>query len=151
MTTSCPPRRSSDLASLYLQRIREPGDAGLPAVLRAVDQRLVGGVEVHVAVAGRKRLLDLLDVIGDALRLPEKLLGLTNLRLKLLERGKWQAGEVFRFVDQRRRLVLERLDLIVDLLERAGRSEEHTSELQSLMRMSYAVFCLTKKTQKRQK
>src|SRR3546814_2393816 len=26
-----------------------------------------------------------------------------------------------------------------------GRSEEHTSELQSLMRISYAVFCLTKK------
>src|SRR3546814_2837501 len=25
-----------------------------------------------------------------------------------------------------------------------GRSEEHTSELQSLMRISYAVFCLTK-------
>src|SRR3546814_8490781 len=28
------------------------------------------------------------------------------------------------------------------------RSEEHTSELQSLMRISYAVFCLKKKTQK---
>src|SRR3546814_1205493 len=28
----------------------------------------------------------------------------------------------------------------------AGRSEEHTSELQSLMRISYAVFCLEKKT-----
>src|SRR3546814_9292497 len=28
-----------------------------------------------------------------------------------------------------------------------GRSEEHTSELQSLMRNSYAVFCLNKKTQ----
>src|SRR3546814_7386192 len=28
------------------------------------------------------------------------------------------------------------------------RSEEHTSELQSLMRISYAVFCLTKNTQK---
>src|SRR3546814_7135247 len=27
------------------------------------------------------------------------------------------------------------------------RSEEHTSELHSLMRISYAVFCLTKKTQ----
>src|SRR3546814_8693959 len=27
-----------------------------------------------------------------------------------------------------------------------GRSEEHTSELQSLMRISYAVFCLIKKT-----
>src|SRR3546814_4660881 len=28
-----------------------------------------------------------------------------------------------------------------------GRSEEHTSELQSLMRISYAVFCLKKKTE----
>src|SRR3546814_1465160 len=28
---------------------------------------------------------------------------------------------------------------------RGGRSEEHTSELQSLMRTSYAVFCLQKK------
>src|SRR3546814_1419549 len=30
-------------------------------------------------------------------------------------------------------------------LRRGGRSEEHTSELQSLMRISYAVFCLKKK------
>src|SRR3546814_10220624 len=30
-------------------------------------------------------------------------------------------------------------------LEARGRSEEHTSELQSLMRISYAVFCLKKK------
>src|SRR3546814_5076562 len=32
---------------------------------------------------------------------------------------------------------------------RAGRSEEHTSELQSLMRISYAVFCLKKKKTKK--
>src|SRR3546814_2659189 len=31
------------------------------------------------------------------------------------------------------------------------RSEEHTSELQSLMRISYAVFCLKKKKQKTKK
>src|SRR3546814_1631901 len=31
---------------------------------------------------------------------------------------------------------------------RERRSEEHTSELQSLMRISYAVFCLKKKTSK---
>src|SRR3546814_3515268 len=31
-----------------------------------------------------------------------------------------------------------------------GRSEEHTSELQSLMRISYAVFCLKKKTKTQQ-
>src|SRR3546814_2704901 len=35
------------------------------------------------------------------------------------------------------------------VLHREARSEEHTSELQSLMRISYAVFCLKKKnTQK---
>src|SRR3546814_1087455 len=32
-----------------------------------------------------------------------------------------------------------------------GRSEEHTSELQSLMRISYAVFCLQKKRTHRHK
>src|SRR3546814_9790130 len=32
------------------------------------------------------------------------------------------------------------------LIEYNCRSEEHTSELQSLMRISYAVFCLKKKT-----
>src|SRR3546814_5991070 len=32
-----------------------------------------------------------------------------------------------------------------DLVKPAFRSEEHTSELQSLMRISYAVFCLKKK------
>src|SRR3546814_5741270 len=31
------------------------------------------------------------------------------------------------------------------------RSEEHTSELQALMRISYAVFCLKKKTQNKKK
>src|SRR3546814_8992343 len=31
------------------------------------------------------------------------------------------------------------------LMESSWRSEEHTSELQSLMRISYAVFCLKKK------
>src|SRR3546814_4074722 len=34
----------------------------------------------------------------------------------------------------------------VDLDYEVVRSEEHTSELQSLMRISYAVFCLKKKT-----
>src|SRR3546814_3737633 len=35
---------------------------------------------------------------------------------------------------------------IVAVYDYADRSEEHTSELQSLMRISYAVFCLKKKT-----
>src|SRR3546814_8962955 len=46
--------------------------------------------------------------------------------------------------------------MIGDLIEiraalgiQVGRSEEHTSELQSLMRISYAVFCLKKKNKKK--
>src|SRR3546814_8416923 len=35
----------------------------------------------------------------------------------------------------------------LDAVARLKRSEEHTSELQSLMRISYAVFCLKKQTQ----
>src|SRR3546814_12725441 len=46
-------------------------------------------------------------------------------------------------VFNRRRLVLHQHAIaVVD----ENRSEEHTSELQSLMRISYAVFCLKKKT-----
>src|SRR3546814_4275960 len=47
-----------------------------------------------------------------------------------------RAGAADLGLDYRHRRVLRR---------RPVRSEEHTSELQSLMRMSYAVFCLKKK------
>src|SRR3546814_3219120 len=42
----------------------------------------------------------------------------------------------------------ERMKLTVSILDQ-DRSEEHTSELQSLMRISYAVFCLNKKNNKK--
>src|SRR3546814_2418378 len=45
----------------------------------------------------------------------------------------------------RRQALIMRVEQVA-LKEKAGqRSEEHTSELQSLMRISYAVFCLKKK------
>src|SRR3546814_9739636 len=47
--------------------------------------------------------------------------------------------------EARRRVV----KLIGKDIKEAGRSEEHTSELQSLMRISYAVFCLKKKKKKK--
>src|SRR3546814_5250570 len=46
-----------------------------------------------------------------------------------------------RFLRRVRRLFLDDVALLF------GRSEEHTSELQSLMRISYAVFCLKNKNQ----
>src|SRR3546814_4084362 len=42
------------------------------------------------------------------------------------------------------------VDALTTTIEDSMRSEEHTSELQSLMRISYAVFCLKKKTQTKQ-
>src|SRR3546814_7587120 len=44
-----------------------------------------------------------------------------------------------------RRCLITKFRCDVVALEKWRRSEEHTSELQSLMRISYAVFCLKKK------
>src|SRR3546814_6468177 len=79
---------------------------------------------------------------------------LAALALGFEERGlRTLKGEVNRVerVDRRqqraagiaRRHEVARVDLAVR--DAAARSEEHTSELQSLMRISYAVFCLKKK------
>src|SRR3546814_6288606 len=65
-------------------------------------------------------------------------------------RDRGDAGR-FGFRDPSRRVAeMDDLDVILRGIERMGealRSEEHTSELQSLMRNSYAVFCLKKKKQ----
>src|SRR3546814_9457096 len=65
-----------------------------------------------------------------------------------------------RYEDEVREYLVDQSDIafaiartLVDLTPsiRDGRSEEHTSELQSLMRISYAVFCLKKKKNKTNK
>src|SRR3546814_8182876 len=48
---------------------------------------------------------------------------------------------------KRRTMELLRAVRLEDKADAYARSEEHTSELQSLMRISYAVFCLKKKRQ----
>src|SRR3546814_6766714 len=58
-----------------------------------------------------------------------------------------QSGAVQNLRD--RRFDLYRVDWKDPAAPGIGRSEEHTSELQSLMRISYAVFCLKKKKHKR--
>src|SRR3546814_2574671 len=61
--------------------------------------------------------------------------------------GGAEAGGIERAVDDKP-LVGHNLDIVAMRRRTAAaalRSEEHTSELQSLMRISYAVFCLKKK------
>src|SRR3546814_9115546 len=60
----------------------------------------------------------------------------------LIQRGNTENGGVYLVMVTHE--VPERA--VTDALARLHRSEEHTSELQSLMRISYAVFCLKKNT-----
>src|SRR3546814_4725598 len=58
---------------------------------------------------------------------------------------------IARHADQRNEEIARRLlahAAMADMRRVEHRSEEHTSELQSLMRSSYAVFCLKKKKKK---
>src|SRR3546814_6769743 len=77
-----------------------------------------------------------------------------------LRAAAMQAIDVTRFVPEKGRnrigsMVKDRPDWVLSRQRAWGvpttlfRSEEHTSELQSLMRISYAVFCLKKKTNKK--
>src|SRR3546814_6106471 len=66
------------------------------------------------------------------------------------DRGEFAAGRDAFFAETAREQRADRGDQRrsagqEDAVDRIGRSEEHTSELQSLMRISYAVFCLKKK------
>src|SRR3546814_8333392 len=64
---------------------------------------------------------------------------------------KGEAAAFLQFIDnggKRRRSSIARTrrrDNLIGRVRHNDRSEEHTSELQSLMRISYAVFCLKKK------
>src|SRR3546814_3578028 len=59
-----------------------------------------------------------------------------------LAAGRWRRNRLDGMADRRQRRRCQ---------VRRDRSEEHTSELQSLMRISYAVFCLKKKKQKKRR
>src|SRR3546814_8872064 len=89
---------------------------------------------------------DVIDAVsGEAVEQQIARFGVVDVDLAavgvLLTRGTWQlhAGQAINVLHQ------------AAAIETIRRSEEHTSELQSLMRISYAVFCLKKKnTQQKQ-
>src|SRR3546814_3599679 len=103
--------------------------------------------------------------------LPETMAGMpcdfSHRGSRVIVRGRapWQAPQIGAGVGRMAREVTSKIldginDLVIMAPIREGfisayepvtyatRSEEHTSELQSLMRISYAVFCLKKKKQK---
>src|SRR3546814_10750659 len=98
-----------------------PAHQFLELLAVAADAERVREAERHLAAA----------LMRDACRLQERLLGLRRIPEIALEIDHLGVGD-----HCRPDLVRRQVD---------ARSEEHTSELQSLMRNSYAVFCLKKK------
>src|SRR3546814_8654063 len=84
------------------------------------------------------RLVELQDELFGA-QSPKS--SLPNVELVSVNQGEAAVRSVVRSRDQGQPFSAAFLDVRMP----PGRSEEHTSELQSLMRISYAVFCLKKK------
>src|SRR3546814_8096760 len=92
---------------------------------RSSDLRNAGGIDDHATLFAKR-------------------FGVMNARSELrqhVETAEQIDRDDLREVRQRQCLAIA----ADHLARRADRSEEHTSELQSLMRKSYAVFCLKKK------
>src|SRR3546814_4858728 len=67
----------------------------------------------------------------------------------LAAQGRWHMAGVFEELEDQLATWYPELGWSPDRLDAMVRSEEHTSELQSLMRISYSVFCLKKKKEKK--
>src|SRR3546814_10858259 len=120
-------------------------------VLRAADLDPLARVEPFAQGVGRQvqrigRQQRALDVVAALLVALAGLLPELVGRFGHADRHQRQSV-VAEVVEQRRGAVEEQRQVVLD----ARRSEEHTSELQSLMRISYAVFCLKKKQTKNNK
>src|SRR3546814_7736061 len=98
----------------------------------------VNKVATAVQLRCDTRLIDLPPFARDQLR---RIAGrrMTAEGIVLISANRFRTQEANR-EDARRRLAA----MVAESLVRDARSEEHTSELQSLMRISYAVFCLKK-------
>src|SRR3546814_4100007 len=110
-------------------------DRSLGVELLGVE-RLLDRAKVHLGIILGE------DVVEAALRQPH-----VERHLAALEAGDRDAlTALLALLAAPAGLALARADAASDAdFPVAGRSEEHTSELQSLMRISYAVFCLKKK------
>src|SRR3546814_2357374 len=136
---------SSDVCSSDLVVLARGGEhAAGEAVARFVRSHQQGCGAMAEAVAGRLRA-----AAPGEYQCPKQPANRAD-RVVAQRRGQGEFGAVHGVVERPRqqRLVAHRAAFVLVALEhRAGhvRSEEHTSELQSLMRISYAVFCLKKK------
>src|SRR3546814_2073218 len=111
----------------------------------AGSQALLGGVNIVVAMIGLFCIPVLIELVAtpDAhLKVDQKLRGFRIAEaVDIGWKGKWnllRSSSIGTVIG----ILPAAGGAIASLVAYAERSEEHTSELQSLMRISYAVFCL---------
>src|SRR3546814_9941647 len=130
MTHSFPTRRSSDLEKFIAQHadafVELAGGVGLVRV--DLEDELLAFVEFDIGMDQRVDRAEALCVLCIDLFCD------LGPNAPIIGEGEFH-------------LVVEQIEPVEDRIwvRGIGRSEEHTSELQSLMRISYAVFCLQKK------
>src|SRR3546814_8785674 len=129
---------SSDVCSSDLLVAAELRDVQLLIFLVQRRLRQLDRIAHRVGDDGRHRgangaFRQWLYIIGDVIALGDQVRGLLGALVQILE-----LREIILGIAARRRFSELALDRAIGVL----RSEEHTSELQSLMRISYAVFCL---------
>src|SRR3546814_4910177 len=73
-----------------------------------------------------------------------------NDGISLAQTAEGAMGEVTNMLQRTKELSVQSANGTLSDGDKDNRSEEHTSELQSLMRISYAVFCLKKKKERHQ-
>src|SRR3546814_990572 len=139
---------AGDLVQLLLQRVQLPFQLGHAVLPRAVFRRrwwTVAGARLVVSRAGREHLHRLFEhgeillahllELADGKHAAERFLHIVLHLLLVAREGLHRMLQVAR----------QQHPLHAVAVEADERSEEHTSELQSLMRISYAVFCLNNK------
>src|SRR3546814_3088889 len=115
-------------------------------VAKQPDMTVVMRLEHMRFVERRRRIVDHM-LEGDAMERGRRLVSRRSPGAgenQILDRHELQRTVSLRFVDENRGL--EEIGVRTGPVHARIRSEEHTSELQSLMRISYAVFCLKQKT-----
>src|SRR3546814_1986626 len=126
---------SSDVCSSDLPRRQSAGRAAYGIQLGIFDDR---GQPVAAGATGEIWIRGASAMLGYWNKPEESAAALTDGWVHTGDAGYLDAGG-YLFVCDRVK------DMVISGGENVFRSEEHTSELQSLMRISYAVFCLKKK------
>src|SRR3546814_3147381 len=146
MTHAFHPRRASDLREADGRELRLPLEDEIGDLHVGIARQAAAVAAIRLAVAVRV-VPDRNDVSAGLL---DRHADLHAARTRHRDIDAVEPFALFQIVfvgvvdldAQRARMRLEPAHVDED----GGRSEEHTSELQSLMRISYAVFCLKKKT-----